>query len=392
MNTTNKSESLNATLQKSNGKYRIVISYYDEIGKRKQKTFATGLAINGNKRKAEKMAEEKLQEFKSKLKSYQSVDGDVSFSEWCKRFLTYKSEHVRDTTMIGYYANYNAHIKDYFDKIKIKDITPKLINNYIDELSKTLANSSIGCVMTVISGAFDYAVINEVVSFNPCKFVHKNRNNKTKREQHKRNWTLEEVQKLLEELKNENIYPLVYISIFYGLRRGELLGLTWDNVNFKKKEFYIRRTVARRSHNQGYEVRNYCKNKSSERTCTMSDDVFELLFKLKLQQEEYKDLLGNKYVVNDYDFVFTKPNGETYTPDGLRQSYIWQLQKHGFSQNRWHDLRHTAATLMFANGADVSTVQHAMGHNSPNTTMNIYVHNLDQCNKRAASIMSNILK
>lgn len=124
----------------------------------------------------------------------------------------------------------------------------------------------------------------------------------------------------------------------------------------------------------------------------MSDDVFELLFKLKLQQEEYKDLLGNEYVVNDYDFVFTKPNGETYTPDGLRQSYIWQLQKHGFSQNRWHDLRHTAATLMFANGADVSTVQHAMGHNSPNTTMNIYVHNLDQCNKRAASIMSNILK
>lgn len=60
MNTTNKAESVNATLQKSNGKYRIVISYYDESGKRKQKTFATGLTINGNKRKAEKMAEEKL--------------------------------------------------------------------------------------------------------------------------------------------------------------------------------------------------------------------------------------------------------------------------------------------------------------------------------------------
>ena len=391
MNTTNKAESVNATLQKSNGKYRIVISYYDESGKRKQKTFATGLAINGNKRKAEKMAEEKLQEFKSKLKGYQSVNGDIIFSEWCGKFLEYKKDHVRDTTMLSYYGIYNTYIKKYFNTTKLKDMTPKVVNNCITELSKNLANSSIGIIITVINGALDYAVVNEIIPLNPCRFVHKDRNNKHKRKQHMHNWTLEETQRLLEELKDENIYPIIYMTVFYGLRRGEVLGLTWDNVNFEKREFYIRRTVARRS-DKGYEVRDYCKNKSSERTCTMDKNIFDLLSKLKSQQEEYRTALGDEYISNDYDFVFTRANGKAYTPDGLRQAYIWQLKKHGFPQNRLHDLRHTAATLMFANGADVSTVQHALGHSTASTTMNIYVHNLDKSNSKAASIMSGILK
>ena len=378
---------VHGTLYKCKGKYRIIISYYDEEGKRKQKTYSTGLTITGNKRRAEQMLDDKLQEFKGQLKGYQSLDGNCTVSEWVHKYIEHKQGKIRQSSINSYMQCYTKHIQPYFRDMTLRDVSPKLITAYLNHLNTMLSNSSVRVVLALLSGALDYAVQQEIILVNPCKCVKHHNNNTVYHPQHKRVWTDAEISKVLDAFKGKNIYEAVVVAMFYGLRRGELLGLTWDNVDFDKRLIHIRRTL-----NVDKTLKNYCKTESSIRTLSMPDTIYNLLIGLKEKQQERKALLGDAYIVNDYDYVFTRADGKMYTPGGFRQSYINTLDRAGLPRNRVHDLRHTAATLMFANGADVSTVQHALGHSTAGTTLNVYIHHLDNNNSVAANIMNNVMQ
>lgn len=378
---------VHGTLYKCKGKYRIMISYYDEGGKRKQKSYATGLTITGNKRRAEQILDDKLQEFKAQLKGYQSVDGNCTVSEWVEKYIDYKQGKIRQSSIDNYRSNYTKHIQPYFKDIMLRDISPKVVDAYLCHLDTMLSYNSVKVVLALLSGAFDYAAQQEIILVNPCRCIKHHNNNTVYHPQHKRVWTDTEVSKVLDAFKDKNIYEAVVVAMFYGLRRGELLGLTWDNVDFDKRLIHIRRTL-----NVDKTVKDYCKTESSVRTLSMPDSIYNLLIGLKAKQAERKALLGDAYKINDYDFVFTRADGKMYTPDGFRQVYIYTLDRAGLPRNRLHDLRHTAATLMFANGADVSTVQHALGHSTASTTMNVYIHHLDNNNSVAANIMNNVMQ
>lgn len=375
-------------LYKHNGKYRIMISYYDEGGKRKQKSYATGLNITGNKRRAEQMLDDKLQEFKEQLKGYQSLNGNCTVSEWVSRYIQHRQNEVRQSTIHHYMHLYKKHILPYFDNnVLLRDVSAKMINEFTHHLDSVISYSSAKNVLSLLSGSLDYAIEQEIIANNPCKCVKHHNNKIIYHPQQKRVWNSKEVEKVLAALKDSNIYEAIAVAIFYGLRRGELLGLTWDNVDFDKRLIHIRRTL-----NFDKTLKDYCKTESSIRSLSMPDSIYSLLTGLKAKQQERKTLLGDAYKTNEYDFVFVKVDGSMYTPDGFRQSYIYQLNKHGLPRSRVHDLRHTAATLMFNNGADVSTVQHALGHSTASTTMNVYIHHLDNNNYEAAAIMNNVIK
>lgn len=373
-------------LYKHDGKYRIMISYYDEGGKRKQKSYATGLTIVGNKRRAEQMLNDRLSEFKAQLKGYQSVDGNCSVSEWVEKYIEYKQGKIRQSSIDNYRYNYSKHIQPYFKDIMLRDISPKVVDSYLCYLDTVISYNTIKIVLAILNGALSYAVQQEVILINPCRCIKHHNNNTVYHPQHKRVWTDAEVKKVLDAFKEKNIYEAIVVAMFYGLRRGELLGLTWDNVDFNRRTIRICRAL-----NVDKSLKEYCKTESSIRTLTITDSIYNLLIGLKAKQEERRALLGDAYITNDYDFVFTRFDGKIYTPDGFRQVYIKTLDRAGLPRNRVHDLRHTAATLMFANGADVSTVQHALGHRSPNTTMNVYIHHLDNNNTVAANIMDNVM-
>lgn len=387
MQTTN---SVRGTLSKHRDKWRIIISYYDNTGKRKQKTFSTGLTVKGNKRRAEQMLAEKVTDFEKSLTGYQTADGTTTVSEYVQIYLNSRKDTVRDTTLYTYSVNYNTHIKDYFNNIKLRDATPKVIDAYYTMLATKISNTTITNVCTVLNGAFDMAVRQEIISVNPCSLIRRDAVKTVYHPQSKKCLNDAELETALKKLKNEKIYPIIALAVFYGLRRGELLGLTWDNVDMDNKVFYIRRTMAKVGA-RNYVIRDYCKNKSSERACTMSDDIYNLFLDIKQKQDICKQVTGNKFAENDYDFVFTKSNGTPYTTTGLSGTYTYVLKKHNLTRNRLHDLRHTAATLMFEHGADAVTVQHALGHSTVNTTLNVYVHNTDTTNSKASEIMSNVV-
>ena len=182
---------------------------------------------------------------------------------------------------------------------------------------------------------------------------------------------------LLTAVKNERLYPIVYVTALYGLRRSEVLGLKWDSINFAMQTLTIRHTVARVTK---VVEKNKTKNASSFRSFPLTDDAVRL-FKILLQQEQYyRNHFGKDYIGNDY--VFTWEDGHPYSPDYVSHTFHKLLKKHDLPHIRFHDLRHTCASMLLSEGYGLKDVQEWLGHSDIKMTANIYGH-LDIRRKRS---------
>ena len=148
-------------------------------------------------------------------------------------------------------------------------------------------------------------------------------------------YTEAQMRDLLTAVKNERLYPIIYVTALYGLRRSEVLGLKWDSINFAMQTLIIRHTVARVTK---VVEKNKTKNASSFRSFPLTDDAVRL-FKILLQQEQYyRNHYGKDYIDNDY--VFTWEDGHPYSPDYVSHTFHKLLKKYDLPHIRFHDLRH----------------------------------------------------
>ena len=148
-------------------------------------------------------------------------------------------------------------------------------------------------------------------------------------------YTEAQMRDLLTAVKNERLYPIIYVTALYGLRRSEVLGLKWDSINFAMQTLTIRHTVARVTK---VVEKNKTKNASSFRSFPLTDDAMRL-FKILLQQEQYyRNHFGKDYIDNDY--VFTWEDGHPYSPDYVSHTFHKLLKKYDLPHIRFHDLRH----------------------------------------------------
>ena len=153
-------------------------------------------------------------------------------------------------------------------------------------------------------------------------------------------YTEAQMRDLLTAVKNERLYPIIYVTALYGLRRSEVLGLKWDSINFAMQTLTIRHTVARVTK---VVEKNKTKNASSFRSFPLTDDAVRL-FKILLQQEQYyRNHFGKDYIDNDY--VFTWEDGHPYSPDYVSHTFHKLLKKYDLPHIRFHGLRHTCARL-----------------------------------------------
>ena len=174
---------------------------------------------------------------------------------------------------------------------------------------------------------------------------------------------------LLTAVKNERLYPIIYVTALYGLRRSEVLGLKWDSINFAMQTLTIRHTVARVTK---VVEKNKTKNASSFRSFPLTDDAVRL-FKILLQQEQYyRNHFGKDYIDNDY--VFTWEDGHPYSPDYVSHTFHKLLKKYDLPHIRFHDLRHTCASMLLSEGYGLKDVQEWLGHSDIKMTANIYGH------------------
>ncbi len=378
---------ITGSLQIKNGKYYAVINLKDVNGKRKPKWIATGLDIKGNKRNAEQILRDKIQEYEL---NENIIPTDILFSDYVVYWLNLIEKKVDTITHQGYKSVAEAHIIPYFKEkgVKLSNIKRNDIQEYIDIKSTCgrldgkggLSPKTMKTHKLIIQLVCKEAVKNDLIFKNPCEFVVLPKQQRREADF----YSIDELQKMFNELKNEQLYPLLYFTVMYGLRRSEVLGLKWDSINLDNNIITIKHTVVRFT---SVVEKDSTKNASSYRSYPITQDVKNILLMLKEQEKENRRLFGGEYVENDY--IFKWQDGKPFAPDYVTMKFSKLLKQHNLRHIRFHDLRHSCASLLVANGFMLKDIQEWLGHSDIQVTANIYAH-LDV--KRKSSIANSMSK
>lgn len=394
---------ITGSVQINKGYYFIVFNMYNEYGKRKPEWHSTGLKVDNNERKnnqirkqAEKMLNEELvrvnaeNSFSNKLNTIakNSKYSNILFSDYMLEWLENIKPKVVQSTYIGYEQVVKGRLYPYFKskKIKLIDLRPRDIQDFINYLYKQrLKGSTIAHYTSNMNTALKEAVIAEIIPSNPMDRIES-----VKKEVYiPEFYTDDELIELIEVIKTQKIELPLTLGIIYGLRREEILGLTWNAIDFKNKSITIRKTVGRGKYDgvTQFLIKDIPKNKSSYRTLPMFDFIADLLKKYKEKYKLNEKIFGNTYITDYKDFICLMDNGELVKPDYVDRTFSRILKENGFRHIRLHDLRHSCATLLLRNGVPLPEIQKWLGHSNIITTQR-YSH-LDQNDK---SIPANMIE
>ena len=394
---------ITGSVQINKGYYFLVFNMYNEYGKRKLEWHSTGLKVDSNERKnnqnkkqAEKMLKEELvrinaeNSFSNKMNTIakNSKYSNMLFSDYMLEWLENIKPKVVQSTYIGYEEVVKGRLCPYFKskKIKLIDLRPRDIQDFINHLYKQrLKGSTIAHYTSNMNTALKGAVIAEIIPSNPMDRIES-----VKKEVYiPEFYTDDELIELIEVIKTQKLELPLTLGIIYGLRREEILGLTWIAIDFKNKSITIRKTVGRGKYDgvTQFLIKDIPKNKSSYRTLPMFDFIADLLKKYKEKYKLNEKIFGNTYITDYKDFICLMDNGELVKPDYVDRTFSRILKENGFRHIRLHDLRHSCATLLLRNGVPLPEIQKWLGHSNIITTQR-YSH-LDQNDK---SIPANMIE
>lgn len=361
--------------------------------------------INGEKKQIErkggstkKVALEKLNEEIYMLNNNISTPSEEYLSGYLDMWLEdYIKDEKSDNTLDKYRNVCNKYIKPNLGMIKLKDLKVIHIEKFLKLLKdKNLSKTSIQMYFGVLKTSLNKAIKLQLINDNPCKYV-----DTPKRDKFNANiLTLDEFKKVYN-LLNKNLYEdFIFllgleITLETGLRRGEMCGLTWDSIDLENKLIVVDKALIRVENH--YKI-SKLKTEGSYRTLPISDRLVTLLKEQSIRQKENRLKYGELYIKNIFDnnefnLVFTNENGKYILPSTFLQR-LKRLLKYCCIEKRirWHDLRHTNATLLLEGGVDFKTLQNRLGHSLIGTTMDIYAHVTEEMNRNATSVIENMLK
>ena len=370
---------VSGTLSIKKGYYYAVLSWVDANGNRHRKWVATGLAQKGNKRRAEEALVHIRNTFEPPVVD-RELTADMLFSEYLKQWLEVVKVRVKIATFCSYQDMVLNTIAPYFEKKKItlRDLEARHIQQFYTEKLKTVSANSVIHYHAVIYQSLKYAMKTDMVPQNVAMKV-----DRPRKEQYQPTFLdADEMQELFKVVKGTRLELPVLVAAFYGLRRGEVLGLKWDAIDFQRGTLTIKRTVTAVRLDGKTEIieQESAKTKSSLRTLPLVGSFKDYFMEVKQAQEVNKSVCGNCYNY-DYDgYVFVDELGERMKPDYLTNYFPTYIQRHGIRKMRFHDLRHSCASLLLANGVPLKQIQEWLGHSDFSTTANIYAH-LDYSSK-----------
>ena len=312
--------------------------------------------------------------------------GQYTVGSWLEAWYeNYAKIKMRPSSYLTYRGYIDNHIKPNIGNIPLGSLTTlnlqklyrKLLEGgRVDRIEskrqpKGLNAKTVRNIHRIISSALKLAVDQRLIARNPaggCALPKVER---------KEMQTLPATQlaSFLQEAKESGVFTLYYIDLTTGLRRGELLGLKWEDVDLEKGELRVRRQIGR----VGGEVLEMpLKTKTAYRTLPLSADAIDVL-------KEQKRKAGGS------PWVFPSPTGDPMSPDSVLHMLHRVLKRAGLPEVRFHDLRHTFATLALQNGVDIKTVSGMLGHFSAGFTLDTYAHVTTAAKREAANTMGNVL-
>lgn len=380
-------------LQIKNDYYYMVLSYLDANGKRKQPWFPTGLPIKNNKKRAEKMLLELRQTYvpPAEHKSNGELSADMLFADYMELWLEVVRNSIEITTFSSYTQMVKGKIVPYFRKtgVKLGELQARHIQSfYLYEL-KTVCPNTVIHEHANIHKALKYAVKMDLIPFNPADKVERPKKQRYIADYYRQ----EELERLLEASKDHPYSLLIQMTAFYGLRRSEALGLKWDAIDFERDTITIKHIVTNAKIDGKCEIvcADRTKTKSSLRSLPLVSNIREKLLALREQQKENRRVCGNCYSKKYDGYVFVDAMGNILNPRSVTANFSKLLEQNGLRHIRFHDLRHSCASLLLANDVPLKQIQEWLGHSDIGTTANIYSH-LDYKSKiTSANVMDNIL-
>lgn len=379
------------SLQVNHGTYYVVVNYKDEFGKPKQKWISTGLRERGNKTKANAKMKEILRNFNlaNEVTKFKKEE-DILFTDFLNSYLDIKKEQIEPVT-INIYNKLSEVIIKYFKnmKLKLKDLKPFHIEGfYKSQYERGLSSNSVVKYHILIRECLQYAFVNDLVVSNVADKVKRPKVNKFKASF----YSIEEIEKLFEVIKEHECRLPIMLTAMYGFRRSEVIGLKWEAIDFDKKLISVQHKVIETKIDGKIELykSDKLKNETSNRILPLLPQAENLLLEKKRQIENNKTMLGKQYDNQYLDYVCVDNMGRLIRPGRLTHSFCKILKQNNLKHIRFHDLRHSCASIMLANGVPMKQIQEWLGHADFGTTANIYSHLNYSSKLNSANTISNV--
>ena len=373
-------------LRNKNNRYYTVIHYMDSSGKRRTIERATGIAVKrGNKKLAQQILDERLNEYRNAY-SLDAVAEKIYFEDYLEKWMGRIKKEVRENTYETYRAQMDNHVLPYFKQkhILLKKLKHRDIQQYYNyELDKGMSASSVKKYHANIHKALDEAVRDELIPANPSDKAILPKKQKSKINP----YTAAEAEALFKVAEGTKMEVPVKLATMFGLRREEVLGLRWSAIDFSKRTLNINHTCVLVG-NAAFNT-NRTKNESSNRTLYMTEEMALYLKSVKKQQRENQLKQGEHYSYTDY--VCIDEYGQQLKPNYISQTFNQMLKKNGLRHIRFHDLRHTCASLLMNHGYEATDISKMLGHSTITTTVDIYGHIDEKRMRNIAEKMGSVL-
>ena len=355
----------------------------------KSKWVATGLDnTDENVKKALELREKLL-----KRKSVGYIDTNIKVPAYIDTFLSTKERIVANTTYAAYMQRCQP-IKEFFANVKVKDITTARVETFLDFLagSGKYKIRTLKDIKAVFNSIMSGAVKEGLLTFNPVSEAQLSKSILERNAKDAKDddfFTYQEAEAFLSYVKTHELYEYFYMTLFFGLRREEALGLRWSAFNLKAKEFVINHTVTK-----GTQVNrlNTTKTASSKRTYPLTDEQASMLLALKDRESTNKKLLKSAY--HDNDYIFKHEDGSLYYPDYPSKAFRKIVKRHpNLPQGiTLHGLRASCVSILVHEGFDLKSIQNWVGHADINTTLKIYTKvKSDDAKKEISAGMQNVI-
>lgn len=378
-----------ASVQSKKGRLYAVIQVKED-GKTKPVWRALGLPEGTGKSKVQKAYREVVSKFEIEYAESLVRRGNpaagLSVFDYLCAYLNRAKSSIQINTYESYHGMIYGKIRRYFEpktKLTVGNLQPKDIEDFYDSLfaDGVTANTVIH-YHAIMRRAFSQAFKDGLIDANPFDRVDRPKKNKF----HGENYSEDELKALLELTRSDPIYPAILLAGGLGLRRSEALGVRWSRIDWEQNTVLLDTKIVEYERNgeKIVEPVEEMKNKSSRRTLPLPAPVREMLETEREKQEVYRKMFGKSYDIRYMDFVCVDQLGRLIRPSYVTQHFSDIIKKYGLHKIRYHDLRHTMASILISHDVPLINVSNFLGHSDISTTANIYAH-LDKASKQASA-------
>lgn len=364
---------MRGSIVKRGSKYSIVIYLgVDEHGKKRQKWFSG----YDKMKDAEKDLPKKLLEVEQ---GYYFGTGEMYLKEVIEEWKTYASKNLSPQTYDRYDSILKLSIIPKLGNMKISKIKTLHLQKYVNDLvDEGKAYGTINNHYFCLKSILEQAVKWQLITHNPILGIVK------PKKEHKpfQVWTVDTVKEFLSIIEDKPYYIVFLIALTTGMRQGEICALRWEDYNEDEGVITV-------THSMQRNMELKAPKTGRKRKVLLMDETKKALKKQKIRQKELKLLLGHEYT--DSGYICTNSNGQPYNPKNLLATFKNIVNKHNLPLIRFHDLRHTFATIALQNDINPKIVSEILGHSKIQMTLDLYSHVLPEMQKEATTKLEKMM-